>query len=503
MLQIEKIVKLLDDYHFEVFREYVKNISLRSYYPLVLLDCIDRSIKVSQTTEEFCEMIYIDDNPNEEKTKKKFFQLALYTFKLTRFLSDNYPAYLLPNINKIQRLINQGDLPIAELYLDTVLDISEKIEDFTTYIQVLNIKALKDELQENIKDVVKTYNRQTEIIAYQSAVTQLYIYRQQHFNIKSKPNNKADIDAILDFFKPYFKSKSLVVSILGQYFYLQGLNFFNVESFFSESTFSQIEKLERLLENHRYLIFPYLEDLDHRVNYLKLRSLIQNFDDSRVMELAAKILDNAEDIFFWKNFVSHPEIFSVAVQASYLSSNYNTAFKENHAASLPPEITTRWHILNKKCAELLEKEAILETPTKHIGLTNTYACLLLLGNNVDNKKAIRLLEGMLFMYQQLPFHAYIDPIFAVIISAYFNLGNYEELENAYRRYKKMTDKKVVNPENDFTIHLLFYTAKWLDTQRNQYLKKLQKLIDETPQRIRNMTLLEEINDYYKLNINSK
>ena len=86
MLQIEKVVKLLDDYHFDVFREYVKNISIRSYYPLLLLDSINRSIELEQSTEEFCEEIYIEDNPNDEKTKKKFFQLAHYTFKLTQFL---------------------------------------------------------------------------------------------------------------------------------------------------------------------------------------------------------------------------------------------------------------------------------------------------------------------------------------------------------------------------------------------------------------------------------
>ena len=54
MLQIEKVIKLLDDYHFQVFREYVKNISIHSYYPLVLIDCINRSIEVKQSTEDLC-----------------------------------------------------------------------------------------------------------------------------------------------------------------------------------------------------------------------------------------------------------------------------------------------------------------------------------------------------------------------------------------------------------------------------------------------------------------
>lgn len=498
MLQIEKVVKLLDDYHFDVFREYVKNISIRSYYPLLLLDSINRSIELEQSTEEFCEEIYIEDNPNDEKTKKKFFQLAHYTFKLTQFLSRNYPAYLAPNINKIQHFINNGHLNKANFYLNALLDISEKIEDFGTYITALNIQALQYELQENIKDVVKSYTRQAEIINYRSLVNQIYLYRQQHFSVKSKPKNNADIEAILSFFTVHFESESLVVSALSQYFYLHGLNFFNVESFFDKATFDKIEKLEKLLENNSYLVFPFLEDLEYRVAYLKLRSLIQNFDDNRVIELSTKILDNSEATFFWKNFASQPEIFSIAVQASYLSSKYNTAFKSNHLETLPDDVKKRLDTLYNRCEILINKKEILNAETKIVNLTAIYAGILILGNDKNNKKAIQLLEGLLFTYQQIPFHAYIDPIFAVKISAYFNLKDYEGLENGYRRYKKMTDKKSVNPENDFTIHVLYYTAKWLETNRNQYLKKLQKLIDETPERARNTKLLQDIIGYFDL-----
>ncbi|MFK7950808.1 MAG: hypothetical protein AB8G11_24715 [Saprospiraceae bacterium] len=500
MLQIEKVIKLLDDYHFDTFREYVKNISVRSYYPLVLIDCIDRSIEVKQSTEEFCEMVYIDDDPNEEKTKKKFFQLAHYTFKLTRFLSRNYPDYLYHNISKVQRLINEGNLEKAILYLNATLDISEKIEDFNTQISTLNILALQNELQENIKDVIKMYEQQTRVITHRLSVNQMYLYRQEQFSVKSKPKTNTDIEKILGYYKPYFNSESLVVQALSRYFYLHGLNFFNVETFFDKKIFEQIEYLEKLLNNNDYLVFPYLEDLDYRVTYLKLRALIRNIDDSRVIDLASKILEDAKETHFWKNFASQPELFSIAVQASYLSSNYNTAFKENHLETLPEDISTKLNVLYNTCERLLEKDEVKNTEQKHIGITNVYSCLLLLGNNKDNKKAIDLLESLLFYYQQTPFHAYIDPIFTVIISAYFNLGNYEELENSYRYYRKKTGKITVNPENDFTIHVLFYVSKWLDTNRNQYIRKLQKLIDETPDRLRNIKLLKDLKDYYKIPI---
>lgn len=501
MLQIEKVIKLLDDYHFDAFREYVKNISIRSYYPLVLIDCIDRSIEVKQSTEELCEDIYIDDDPNEEKTKKKFFQLAHYTFKLTRFLSRNYPDYLYHNISKVQRLINEGNLEKANLYLNAVRDISEKIEDFNTQISALNILALQNELQENIKDVIQIYEQQTRVITHRLSINQMYLYRQEKFSVKTKPKTTTDIEKILGYYKSYFHSESLVIQALSRYFYLHGLNFFNAETFFTEQTLEQVEYLEKLLENNNFLVFPYLEDLDFRVTYLKLRVLFHDFNDKRVLELSYKILEQAEETFFWKNFASHPELLSIAAQASILSSLYNTGFKDNHLANLPIDVKEKLTNLYAICEKLLKNEEVKDTERKHISVTNAYACLLLLGDEKANKKAVSLLEGLLFFYQQTPFHAYIDPIFTVIISAYFNLKNYEALENSYRYYRKKTDKIVVNPENDFTIHVLFYTGKWLDTGRNQYVKKLQKLIDETPERIRNSKLLEDLKSYYNIPVN--
>ena len=52
MLLIEKVVKLLDDFHYSIFREYVKNISIRSFYPLALIDVIDRDYEKKQESEK-------------------------------------------------------------------------------------------------------------------------------------------------------------------------------------------------------------------------------------------------------------------------------------------------------------------------------------------------------------------------------------------------------------------------------------------------------------------
>jgi ABC-type antimicrobial peptide transport system permease subunit len=63
--------------------------------------------------------------------------------------------------------------------------------------------------------------------------------------------------------------------------------------------------------------------------------------------------------------------------------------------------------------------------------------------------------------------------------ANFCLEDYEQIEKNYRRYKKSTKGKTVNSENDLTIHAYYYAAKWRENGRNQYVKKLADVIEQT------------------------
>ena len=82
MLLIEKVIKLLDEFHFKIYREHVKNLSIRSYYPLALIDVIDRGIMIEQDSKVLFKNTY-GEVAKDEKDFKKFFQLGCHTiFKL-------------------------------------------------------------------------------------------------------------------------------------------------------------------------------------------------------------------------------------------------------------------------------------------------------------------------------------------------------------------------------------------------------------------------------------
>jgi len=85
----------------------------------------------------------------------------------------------------------------------------------------------------------------------------------------------------------------------------------------------------------------------------------------------------------------------------------------------------------------------------------------------------------LIEYQQIPFHFHKDSIFTSIIVGYFSLGDYENVVNCYKRYKKISDGKTINSENDITIHGFYYASQWANTQRKQYASKFKGIIENT------------------------
>lgn len=500
MLLIEKAIKLMDDYHFREFRNYVKNISIRSYYPLALVDVIKRDLLIEQDSDKLCEMVYSEA---DEKTKKKFFQLAHYTFKLTAYLSKNYPSYLYTNVNLIQRYINQGKVKEAEVLAEYLLDISTKLEDFNTQIVVLELVAQKEALQESIKDTVKIHEQIATLQEYQRQINEIYLHWRKNFSAKGKAQVSSTTEALLNFFKPFFKSKSIKISLLSRYYFQQGLYYLKDKNFYTSKNYQELLNIEKELNNNDYIVFPFLVDLNYRITYLKLRHLLQSMDMDSIMEQTATILNISDDVLFWKNFVNLPELFSFAIQASYYASKYMTPYKEDHIESLPDEVKKQLDRLKARCKEQIETNKWEEQFTiKFINLQTIYSGLLLLGDKKEIKESISVLEGILFNYQQLPFHTFIDPIFINLIIGYFSLGQYDDVETSYRRYKKMTNNKVVNPENDLTLHGFYYASKWLETERKQYVKKINKVYQDmsVPSMKDNREILKNLMEYYKIPI---
>lgn len=500
MLLIEKTIKLLDDFHFDIFHEYVKNLSIRSYYPLALIDVIDRDFNVEQDSEKLFRNVY-GEQPEGEKDMKKFFQLAHYTFKLTAYLSRNYPNYLKHNFTKVEHLINTGELEKATNLAEILRDVSEKIQDYDTEIGALSFLAQKDNRLESYKSALKYFERIDLLVGYQKSINDLNHFISQHLKTKGKEAEN-NLSEHLDFLTPFHESGSFIVQMMSRlqtcYLYYNSRD----AHFYSKEMFEELNKIEEELQKNDYVVFPFLHNIRPKLSFLKLNYSTRQSDFDKVLEESSKIIEESEDDLFWNSLINQPEFTSIAIQTSYYVSNYFHSYKENHLELLDEEVKSHIQFLKKRCKTLLSNKLLEEKfVVRYVNLSTIYAGLLLLGDEEDVKESIQTLENLLLFFQQVPFHSSIDSIYVTLVMGCFCLKDFEGMEKNYRRYKKSTKDKVVNPQNDLPLHGFYYCAKWLESSRNQYIKKLTAVIEEsTGKASLNSTrkLLLEVAKYFKI-----
>lgn len=478
MLVIEKVVKLLDDFHYTIFIDYVRNHSKRSFYPQILAEAIKRDLEIEQDSDKLCEEVY---EVSDDKTKKKFFQLAHHTFKLTSFLAKNYPNYLRHNVSRIQHFINIGELEKANQLIDMVLEIGGKIEDYQTELEVLQISVQQNILLEAHDKVLKLQKRIHEITDHQQVLNSLIFYNYKHLDPKKKAT-KEDIEHA-KYFQQYFKHPSTAVQLISTYYYCNTFHFLRDKQFYAEEMLDTIKQLENNLIKYDYILLPYMTDYLHRTKFLKLYYIIHQANPENALDESTQLLKSSEDILFWNSYINITEIFALSIQSSYYSGSYLKSYRDNHYETIPDDVKESLQNLKQRCQRILNNPLLEEQFTiRYINLTTIYSLILLCGDENDLKEAVEKLEYLLLGYQQVAFHAYIDPIYSILIIAHVCLKNYSKVDEHYKRYRRSTKGKIVNSDNDLALHGFYYAAKWAETLRKQYAKKLDGVLETAQKR---------------------
>ena len=481
MLLLEKLIKLLSDDHYNYFREGVKNISLRSYYPLTLVDLVDRELRVTHSTAWFCKNVYGLDEPSEADLHK-FRQLASYTFKMVAPLSNNFPNFLEHNLTRVFELVNQGQ-PLDAMFLcEMVVDVAAKIEDWSSEQRALEILAEREVKRESSVKTGEITDRIDELLRYQLAMNDLLRHVRSHFHSRAKPKVGTDPANIIEPFIEAEKSDSHKIRLIARFYRAYAYYFYRHPDFKTKTFFSELEELSKELESFKYITPPPFYPLDHRVSFLQLNHLAARgeLDSDRVLDLAQEIHDQADRHLFWNSFVNLPEIFSLAVQLSHYSTYHFRGYTDDLSKNQSPKVRSTIQHLTQRCEELLALDDISEEYTvRHINLTTIYAGYLILGEDESIKRGMIELENLLISFQQVPFHAFLDTIYCFMLVGSFALHDYEAMDGYFKRYKKATNGKAVNRENDLTIHALYYVGKWISTGRKQYEKKLGATVEES------------------------
>jgi hypothetical protein len=476
MLSIQKVVLLLDDYHFNEFKNHLKDSNAE--LPLKLITQIRKDEWEQKESDTLCKSVY---GSKDEKNKKKFFQLVHYTFRLTSYLSRNHPCYLHHNVCVIEQHINKGELEKANNVAEILLDIAEKIEDFYTSIAVLKYYAQQAFITENKTQAIKYHQKISEHLKCEHIVNQIYLYMRQNLNFKGKSSlTDKEMHENLNFYDKYRKSETLSIQLLSRFAYCQTLNYLNDSRFYDDETASELDSLTDDLEKNGFVIFSFSDDIQLNVDYLKLKHLIYKLDKDELQKEAASLIKKRESLRFWKNYVNTPEIIYLSIQASYFLTHYCYGYRKDYNENLPKEVKNQIAFYKKRCEEILAKPIWNEgLYVRYINLNNIYCGFLLLGTKDEVKKAVTQLESVLVNFQQIAFQRLYDALFATLMIGYFYLNDQEGIQECYKRYEKLTAGASKNTENDMTIKAIYYTSQWVNTQRKQYVEKLQAIYQKS------------------------
>ncbi|MFN4123657.1 MAG: hypothetical protein ACK4GL_10200 [Flavobacteriales bacterium] len=479
-LTIQKAVKLMPPLILDAFKEHLEESN--AAIPLKLVEAIKPGFTDTDGGDELCIQVYGDA---DIETKKKFNQLASYTFKLSAFVVRNFPNYLKENITQLDIMLSNGNLREANLLAEAILDIAERIHDYKAQISSLEFLSQQAYLQKSYSTATDHHLQIDTLLGHEKDLNQIYLYLRQHFNISVKDDSVIkNLDEHLNFCKQYFHHPSEKVSILGRFATAFIIHYYRPTEFLTENYNSLLSDLLEDLQRNPAITFPLLEDLLSKTIFFKLNHSFADLSRKEDKSDYNQLLLHNTHLYFWQNYVNLPELYAIAIKSTYYLSKYHSInHRKNFREIAPKDDLKDISKLIERCEYLLRQkhweQAININHFIHLKLT--YSALLMLGDEEQILKGIDTLETMMIVYQQITFSESVDSIFIILMVGYFAKKNYQKCVDTFKRYQKVSRGRVINAENQLEIFTYYYVAQWLISQRPQYLRKLQENYIEASQ----------------------
>ena len=462
----------MSPFHKEEFMQHLRDI--KASIPLRLVESINPSLIDPMSSDDLCGLVY---GRNDLQTRKSFNQLASHTFRLTAFLSRNYPSYLLHNVNKIEELINQAKVREANILAEILLDIAEKIEDLTTQTLVLRFLSQQAHIQKSQAEVVRYSNRITEVLECEVKLHQIYVYLRRNFNISVKDDSVLkSLDTHFAYFASFHEAECNKIRILSKFSSLYLLYYYRPTEYLTEKVQQDIQDFDEELNKYSVVILPFMEDIYSKFSFYKLNLSTTDLSSKEGKNEYQKLLTHNRYLKFWQNYVNIPELYAITIKSTYYLTRYHCINHRNDFRQvIPPDDRQDIARLAARCEELINKD-IWEPDHINdlIHFRLAWSALLLLGERADISKGVDNLEKLMTTYQQITFSESMDSIFICLMIGYFAMNDYKSCVDTFKRYIKLSKGRVVNSENDLEIHTYYYVSQWISSERKQYLRKIQE-----------------------------
>lgn len=332
ILTIQKFVCLLDEFHYQEFRQHL--IDNKATLPLKLTETIRKKLPDFDKHEDLCRKVY---GGNDKAQRQNFNQLSSYTFRLSAVLSQNYPDYLHQNISLLQKLVNEGKGKRADFLADILLEIAERIGDFQTSIAVLKFLSQEAFLIKDVSTGLKLDARLKEICERESLFFEIQSKLRHSVGVATPPKGPGELDRLLEYYAQFNDDADMSIRILSQYAYLNTLYNYLPDVFEKKATALKIEALERDLNNYPYMVFPFMSDIPGALTFLKLNSPLSDLNSKESLKDFEELSKHYDSLRYWKNYVNVGQIHLMLIQCSRLLSKYQAQIHKNDYRQLPLE----------------------------------------------------------------------------------------------------------------------------------------------------------------------
>lgn len=491
LLTIQKFISLLDNFHFNEFRKHLGDIN--AALPLKLVETVRKKLPLFDSHEELCKKVYNNTGKTE---KQNFNQLSSYTFKLSADLANNYPEYLQTNIQKIQLLVADGNLDEANFLNQALLDIADRTNDFPSQIFALRFMSQQSQMAKDTLRTQKCDKRLKEAVENQSLFYKIQSEFRLAVDTAVTPKTENEVKELQKYFDGFIDHPCNSIRILSQFV---GLNIICdlTSQKLTESDKARIKKIQKDIDNHPYVVFPFLLDIKGSLQHMVLNSAFTNVFSKEAEKDYKQLSAHYNSIKFWKNYINMGELHLITVQSTKLLSKYHyQVHLSNYQKIVTPEDAHLMVDLIGKCRAIIAKlEQGNGSSFEEISVRMLYSALMILSGGKQIAEGVAELESLLINYQQVNFKRSTSSIFLCLMVGYFSLRDYKKCNLTYKRYLKSVKGKLFFEGNNVKIQSYYYISQWLDTRSKQYAAKLEAVLEADGNNGAQRTIWQLINHF--------
>jgi hypothetical protein len=487
LLTIQEFIFLLDDFHYNEFISYLS--SVKASLPLKLSETIRQSLPEFDKADDLCIKIY---GSNSKTDKQNFNQLSSYTFRLSHYLAQNYPAYLHHNVSLLEQWINEGHLEEANFLARSLMAISERNEDWAIQTFVLKFTSQQGILIKDISTGMKADAQLERVLELESLFVSIQSALRNALHNTNLANNPEEQKRLNNYFLQFENHESPSISILSRFAYINMIYTYDLEVFRQPEFGERIKKLEKDLDHYSYIVFPFMSDFKGNFDFIKLNSPYTYLNTKEGKKDFEALGKHYESLKYLDSYLNAGQLHLIAIEATRILSLYHCHLHRPDYFDLIAEKDLKSATeLAKKCNDLLEKNYSFQQYEYAVrSLKMLYGALLMLCGGDNIKKGIDELESLLVTYQQFNFKGATDSIYMCLMIGYFSVKDYEKCAHTFKRYIKIVKDKPIFESNDIKIHAYYYLSQWLIKKSPQYTLKMQALLQSSPDKAAPVTLVE-------------